>query len=412
MAYYDPYEAAKKITEEKQKWANAKAKGEDTSAFETSAAEYYKQLRDNGRNDVADYLQKSDAVQASDYLKQLTPSYTPDAASLQKKSDDLYKHGTGSMRDIMKSYDDVYKNNINVDPTRTGYGKDILTGYGIAADEAYKGTLGGKTAENGGNVDSFAAANANRQKVAVMSQGYGDVLNYYDTIAGRANEWAGGKAGSVGAYLAQLQGNVDADRDVVKKAFDGTVDLWKTQDTNATSKEVASIESDTRKHESDNSLKGTLDYNSALRYDSDNGVKAAEIEAKYGVDVAKVSAEADKYGWDTQRIMNSDTLTSNEKLAAMELADSYGTKGKVNLVDGEDPESGIFDGLFAEEDETEGEKQGDKNGDEVFVKGSILRRLDNAKTADDRIILIDSMSRNGTIDENQLEYLLKRYGLL
>lgn len=241
---YNPFNAASGIVDYKRKWANAKAKGEDTTPYEEGAAAYYQELRNNGRGDVADYLQKSDSITAGEYLKQLQPEYGVDAASLQKKSDNLYGVGVGTMDDISKTFDKVYDNNINVDPTSTGYGKNILSGYGIAADEAYKGTLGGNAEDNGGNVDSFAAANANRQKAAVLSQGYGDVLGYYNAIAGQANQHAVNKGNTVGAYLAQLQGNIDSDRDVTKKAFEGTVDLWKTQDTNKTEKEIAELGAD------------------------------------------------------------------------------------------------------------------------------------------------------------------------
>lgn len=238
---YNPFNAASGIVENKRKWANAKAKGEDTTPYEEGAAAYYKELRDNGRGDVADYLQKSDSITAGEYLKQLQPEYGVDTASIQKKSDNLYGVGVGTMDDISKTFDKVYDNNINVDPTSMGYGKNILSGYGIAADEAYKGTLGGNAEDNGGNVDSFAAANANRQKAAVLSQGYGDVLGYYNAIAGQANQHAVNKGNTVGAYLAQLQGNIDSDRDVLKTAYNGTVELWKTQDANKTEKEIAEL---------------------------------------------------------------------------------------------------------------------------------------------------------------------------
>jgi hypothetical protein len=406
---YNPFNAASGIVENKRKWANAKAKGEDTTPYEEGAAVYYKELRDNGRGDVADYLQKSDSITAGEYLKQLQPEYGVDAASLQKKSDNLYGVGVGTMEDISKTFDKVYDNNINVDPTSTGYGKNILSGYGIAADEAYKGTLGGNAEDNGGNVDSFAAANANRQKAAVLSQGYEDVLGYYNTIAGHANLHAVNKGNTVGAYLAQLQGNVDSDRDVTKKAFEGTVDLWKTQDTNKTNKEIADTEAE------------------AQRYVSDNDVKVAEISAKYGVDAAKITAEAEKYGWDTQRIMNSDTLTSNEKIAAAELsaemskAASKGgaSESEVYIVDsnGDVGVGDYFDVLMGNEVSTPGDN-GVKtvdvgNGVEAGgVKSSVLRRLDNAKNNDDRVILINSMLVNGTIEDEQAEWLLDRYGIV
>jgi hypothetical protein len=209
--------------------------------------------------------------------------------------------------------------------------------------------------------------------------------------------------------LAQLQGNVDSDRDVTKKAFEGTVDLWKTQDTNKTNKEIADTEAE------------------AQRYVSDNDVKVAEISAKYGVDAAKITAEAEKYGWDTQRIMNSDTLTSNEKIAAAELsaemskAASKGgaSESEVYIVDsnGDVGVGDYFDVLMGNEVSTPGDN-GVKtvdvgNGVEAGgVKSSVLRRLDNAKNNDDRVILINSMLVNGTIEDEQAEWLLDRYGIV
>lgn len=59
----------------KKKWADANAKGEDTSPYEQSAKAYYEELRSNGRQDVADKLSASDDITASAYLKTLAPGY-------------------------------------------------------------------------------------------------------------------------------------------------------------------------------------------------------------------------------------------------------------------------------------------------------------------------------------------------
>lgn len=72
---YNPYETANKIVSEKKKWADANAKGEDTSPYEQSAKAYYEELRSNGRQDVADKLNASDDITASAYLKTLAPGY-------------------------------------------------------------------------------------------------------------------------------------------------------------------------------------------------------------------------------------------------------------------------------------------------------------------------------------------------
>ena len=295
---YNPYNAVSGIVSSKQKWANAKAKGEDTTPYEQEAEAFYKELRDNGRSDVADYLGKSDAVQASNYLKNtFTPSYTADAASLQQKSNANHGVTLSYGEDVRKSFDDVYKNNINVDPTQTSYGKSILNSYGIGANEAYKSALGGGASDNNGNVDSFAAANANRQKAAVLSQGYGDALNYYSTIADKAGAWAGDKATALGGFVDKLQNNLQSDRNVVTEAFKGTIDLQKNVNDN-----------DTKKYESDNSLKGTTytadktlegtkDTNATTRYGHDKNLEGTKDTNATNLEGSKIAANADMYGY-------------------------------------------------------------------------------------------------------------------
>ena len=250
---YNPFNAASGIVENKRKWANAKAKGEDVKPYEEGAAAYYKELRDNGRGDVADYLQKSDSITAGEYLKTLTPNYQATAGDLQKKSNDVYDWTKGAGSQIAKDYDMVYQT-IGVTPTRTDYGKDILSGYGIAADEAYKGTLGGNAEDNGGNVDSYAAAQANRNKAAMVKEGYGTVLDYYNSIAGNATNWANSKANALGGFAGLMQTNVTDDRDTVEKAYDGSIKLLQTQDTNEANKKIADLEATINREKMANDL--------------------------------------------------------------------------------------------------------------------------------------------------------------
>lgn len=209
---YSPYGDIEKISKAKYNWSELAANGKDTSGVQNDAKQYYANLRANGYGDVADHLQKIGSVEAGEYLKRFTPQYDNSAAGNQAKSNDVYKTGKDYGTDIQKSYDKVYDNNINVNPVETDYGKSVMRNYGIAADKAYGKTLGGNTEDAGGNVDSYAAANANRQKAAILSKGNEDILNYYNAITGRANEWAGGKAAALSQNLSQLQGNADNDR--------------------------------------------------------------------------------------------------------------------------------------------------------------------------------------------------------
>lgn len=209
---YNPYGDIEGISKAKYNWSEFAANGKDTSGIEKDVKQYYANLRANGYGDVADHLQKIGSVEAGEYLKRFTPRYDNSAAGNQAKSNDVYKTGKDYGTDIQKSYDKVYDNNIHVNPVETDYGKSVMRNYGIAADKAYGKTLGGGTEDAGGNVDSYAAANANRQKAAILSKGNEDILNYYNAISGRANEWAGGKAAALSQNLSQLQGNADNDR--------------------------------------------------------------------------------------------------------------------------------------------------------------------------------------------------------
>ena len=209
---YDIGKAAQGIYKYKVDWADAAARGGDTSQIEADASKLYKELEDNGYGDVANHLSGIGASEAAEYIKRFTPQYEATAEGIQRKSNDVYAVGKKYGSDIRGSYDKVYDNNINVNPVETGYGKSVMAAYGNAADAAYGKALGGGVEDAGGNADSYAAANANRQKAAILAKGNADILNYYNAISGRANEWAGGKAAALSQNLAQLQDNATGDR--------------------------------------------------------------------------------------------------------------------------------------------------------------------------------------------------------
>lgn len=471
---YNPFNAASGIVENKRKWANAKAKGEDTKPYEESAAVYYKELRDNGRGDVADYLQKSDSITAGEYLKQLQPEYGVDATSLQKKSDDAYNWTKGIGGQLNKDYDMVYQT-IGVTPTRTDYGKDILSGYGLVADAAYKSSLGGGAENNGGNVDSYAAAQANRNKADMVKEGYGTVLDYYNSIAGNATNWANSKAGSLGGFATMLQDNVNSDRDILKTAFNGTVDLWKTQDTNKTNKEIAESADNVSMYLGDLGYKGidrqaaaqekTTETNAEAQmygYDKNlEGIKDTNFATMYGYDK---TLEGDKYVVDANKqiadnnikttssprstivpdsddnkssVYNAESVFNNivkrhtkddytATGGATEYGDEYvknGTKTDYAAVSS-DLQTLINDEELPEYYRAELYELAKANGISVttpqsygYIKpvevtdGGILRRVGNAANNDKRIRIISNMLNNGTLTEGNAAWLINKYNI-
>ena len=285
MSVYNPYNDAYSILSAKRGWTNARAKNEDPTAFEKEAEKYYEQLRNNGRDDVADKLAKSDLLQAEEYIKSLEPSddvYTPDYESIQRKSNNVYNTGKAYGSEISKSYDKVYDNNINIDPLSTGWGKEIMSGYGAASERAYNKTLGAGIEDAGGNADSYAAANANRQQAAVLSQGYGDVLAYYDAISGKASDWANNKASALGTNLAQLQENVSGDRASLSEKAQMDLQRYLGELGYETDRYVTDKQTGAQIHASDNELE-------ASKHVSDNDLEAS-------THAADVAAAADQYG--------------------------------------------------------------------------------------------------------------------
>ena len=285
MSVYNPYNDAYSILSAKRGWTNARAKNEDPTAFEKEAEKYYEQLRHNGRDDVADKLAKSDLLQAEEYIKSLEPSddvYTPDYESIQRKSNNVYNTGKAYGSEISKSYDKVYDNNINIDPLSTGWGKEIMSGYGAASERAYNKTLGAGIEDAGGNADSYAAANANRQQAAVLSQGYGDVLAYYDAISGKASDWANNKASALGTNLAQLQENVSGDRASLSEKAQMDLQRYLGELGYETDRYVTDKQTGAQIHASDNELE-------ASKHVSDNDLEAS-------THAADVAAAADQYG--------------------------------------------------------------------------------------------------------------------
>ncbi len=433
MSNYNPYDAAKSIVENKQKWTNAKAKGEDPTQFANDAVAFYEQLRSNGRSDVADYLQKSDAVQAAEYLKKLKGDYKPTVEGTQQKSNEVFETGKAYGQDIKQSFDTVYKNNINVDPTSTEYGKNIRAGYQGAANDAYKSTLAGGADDNNGNVDSFAAANANRQKAAIISQGNDDILKFYDTIAGRANEWAGNKANALSGNLSQLQGNVDSDREMI------------VQDRNA---DLVAEQTAADKLKSYYSYLGEAEQAAADIYGAEKDLEGVQYKADKDLEGTKYKANSD-YAGVVYKADKSDKPdnTGNLPVKATDVAnaiiakytttkyDEMGKDADDNPIYKEVGKTVDWDAANREMSEalstgkysgySERDKQqildaynlagGNATNDikpKSGITADIIREFDSKKTTNEKILLLKTWINTGVIkDENELEYLAKRAGI-
>ena len=212
MAKYNPYNAVKNISELKGKYHTAKELGEDYNKYRDEAVQYYDELVKNGYQDVADELTLSDYTKSLDVLGR----YKPDTEfNIDNAYEELvkgaYDIGTGkttptrsqTVDEIMNSFKGTdeklngeikYDKNgnviggLNIDHYNTGKGQldfinnfdyteqsyydPIMESYKLKGSDAAKGSLASGASENAGNIDSYAAANANRQQLAFTNAGH------------------------------------------------------------------------------------------------------------------------------------------------------------------------------------------------------------------------------------------------
>jgi len=243
MASYNPYNAVKSISDLKGKYHTAKELGGDYAQYQNEAVKYYDELRKNGQQGVADELAASDYIKSLDILGR----YKADT-SVDDFYDSLTKIGTGEtapkasetvtdMLDAWKGADDVrvdltadhYKTGKdqldrinNFDYTEQPYYKPIMETYNLYGDDAADGELAVGAGANGGNIDSYAAANAARQQLAFTNAGHqaalaaaqqnqGNWTDLYEIMGGNITDMGAINAENLGT-IAGMYGEDSAER--------------------------------------------------------------------------------------------------------------------------------------------------------------------------------------------------------
>ena len=233
---YNPLSAVQAIANYKNIYANAADDNERNDAA-TKAKQYYDELMANGQGDIANKLKSSDyagaakiqdglgtngMVQTRDYVKNKLKAYggisdsdfgyNPENQNVTLKGVNLGKAGYESsdgrtyynQGDLYKQIQNVIQTNnmgrtdkvaydttkedliarqktkmdeINGDPTQSAIYKSIMESVVTKSVAAGENAVATGAADNGGNIDSFAAANGLRQKTAVQNMGRETALN-------------------------------------------------------------------------------------------------------------------------------------------------------------------------------------------------------------------------------------------
>lgn len=189
---YSPYTAVNAIYGLKGQWDEADRIG-DTVAKDNIARKaqtYYKDLKDNGYGHVADELSASNYVQSKSIRDKWAsvsdpvtgtfksgvdnPAYNQSLTAASNKNNEYFDTIKSDHTNVNAKYDDLF-DYANQDITETDEYKsawdNVMPSYNLAAMQGRKNEVASVGASNGGNVDSFAAANAMRQQSAITAKG-------------------------------------------------------------------------------------------------------------------------------------------------------------------------------------------------------------------------------------------------
>jgi hypothetical protein len=327
---YNPYDDVKTISELKGKYHTAKELGQDPSPYAQEAVQYYNNLRNNEYGDVADELAGVDYTGSLDILKGFNPTQEYgdwyDNMVGQKIEEASKPVRSETVDQILSAYQQ--NNNVlngpistdangnvvsglNIDHYNTGKGQldyinnldltkqpwyeNLMAQYQLGGQSAAKGALASGAAGNSGNIDSYAAANANRQQLAFTTAGTQAALDVLaNQLAAYQNMY-----NSMGTHLGTMGAqNNDAlnigtqyyqvDSAERQNALNQAAALEAQKYQNQIDELMANISADTAKYQYDNTLEGS-------KYGSDLDLQGAKYKADQALQEAYAQAAADRY---------------------------------------------------------------------------------------------------------------------
>lgn len=327
---YNPYDDVKTISELKGKYHTAKELGQDPSPYAQEAVQYYNNLRNNEYGDVADELAGVDYTGSLDVLGGFNPTQEYgdwyDNMVGQKIEEASKPVRSETVDQILSAYQQ--NNNVlngpistdangnvvsglNIDHYNTGKGQldyinnldltkqpwyeNLMAQYQLGGQSAAKGALASGAAGNSGNIDSYAAANANRQQLAFTTAGTQAALDVLaNQLAAYQNMY-----NSMGTHLGTMGAqNNDAlnigtqyyqvDSAERQNALNQAAALEAQKYQNQIDELMANISADTAKYQYDKTLEGS-------KYGSDIELQGAKYKADQALQEAYAQAAADRY---------------------------------------------------------------------------------------------------------------------
>lgn len=334
---YNPYEDAKNILKYKGNYHTAKQMGTNYDQYKEAAKPYYQNLRFNGYGDLADQFEQSDFIKAQELFNGLKQDTTVDdyfadlygktaeaqsTPKLSQAAEDMW-NAWNSTNTTLNGNEIKYDSNgnvvsgLNVDHYNTGrnqlgylnnfdvtsqpYYQGIMNSFQLQGNNAARGEQATGAANNAGNIDSYAQANANRQQLAFTSKGIEAALaaanqnqqnwqTLYDSMTGHLNNMGNQNANVLNAYQniystdsAERQNTLNTAAELAKQEMQSKIDKY-----------LADVGYDQAVYQADKTLEGN-------KYSADANTLAAQIAADADRYAAQQSYAGKVYASDTDK---------------------------------------------------------------------------------------------------------------
>lgn len=334
---YNPYEDAKNILKYKGNYHTAKQMGTNYDQYKEAAKPYYQNLRFNGYGDLADQFEQSDFIKAQELFKGLKQDTTVDdyfadlysktaesqsTPKISQAAEDMW-NAWSSTNTTLNGNEIKYDRNgnvvsgLNVDHYNTGrnqlgylnnfdvtaqpYYQGIMNSFQLQGNNAARGEQATGAANNAGNIDSYAQANANRQQLAFTSKGLEAALaaanqnqqnwqTLYDSMTGHLDNMGNQNANVLNAY----QNIYSTDSLERQNMLNTAAELAKQEMQSKIDKYLADVGYDQAVYTADKNLEGS-------KYGADANTLAAQIAADADRYTAQQNYAGKVYASDTDK---------------------------------------------------------------------------------------------------------------
>lgn len=359
---YNPYEDAKNILKYKGNYHTAKQMGTNYDQYKEAAKPYYQNLRFNGYGDLADQFDKSDFIKAQELFKGLKPDTTVDdyfadlysktaeaqsTPKISQAAEDMWNawnntNTTLNGNEIKYDRNGNVVSGLNVDHYNTGrnqlgylnnfdvtaqpYYQGIMNSFQLQGNNAARGEQAAGAANNAGNIDSYAQANANRQQLAFTSKGLEAALaaanqnqqnwqTLYDSMTGHLDNMGNQNANVLNAY----QNIYSTDSLERQNTLNTAAELAKQEMQSKIDKYLADVGYDQAVYTADKNLEGS-------KYGADANTLAAQIAADADRYTAQQNYAGKVYASDTDKAiaeLNTKKKTTSEEDDDVPLSEAF-----------------------------------------------------------------------------------------